>query len=135
MNNDKDIHDLFQAAKPELSSSDDFLAKLNTRLDEIDALETVMEYKRAAERRYKRAIAAAFGFGIVAGAAIVLSTLFSPTPNLAPMLQNLGISSEELGSTIESARTVLPQIRTYIIAAIPLLAIAAGLLTFNRLQE
>lgn len=141
-NNDKDIRDLFQAAKPELSSSEDFLEKLCTKLDEADAetagrytLEYVLEYKRTAERRYRRAIAAAFGIGLVAGMAVILSMMFSPAPNLAPMLESMGIDTEGIGTAIASGRTLLPQIMVFITAAIPLLAIAAGLLAIRNWQD
>ncbi|MCQ2144593.1 MAG: hypothetical protein MJY72_02505 [Bacteroidales bacterium] len=142
MNNDQDIRDLFQAAKPELSSSEDFLEKLCTKLDEVDAktadrytLEDVLEYKRAAERKYRRAIAAAFGIGLLAGITVILSMMFSPSVSLFPMLESLGLDTKEIGSVIESGKTLLPQIKLIIIAAIPLLSIAAGLFTIRSWQD
>lgn len=74
MMKDKALEELFLAQRPQFDDKDEFMARLNQKLD---AVEYLRQYEEANLRRYKYAMLAVFVAGIVVGGALlafVLST-------------------------------------------------------------
>lgn len=75
MTKDKELADLFLAAKPSFGDSDQFLASLNKRLD---AVEFLKQHEEACIRRYKYSMIAAFVLGILCGGGMLVFILSIP---------------------------------------------------------
>lgn len=75
MTKDKELADLFLAAKPSFDDRDQFLASLNKRLD---AVEFLKQHEEACIRRYKYCMVVAFVLGILCGGGLLAFILSIP---------------------------------------------------------
>lgn len=78
---DKALEELFLAQRPQFDDNDEFMARLNQKLD---AVEYLRQYEEANFRRYKYAMLAVFVAGIVVGGALLAFVL--STPSQLPLL-------------------------------------------------
>ncbi len=76
MMKDKALEELFLAQRPKFDDKDEFMARLNKKLD---AVEYLRQYEEANLRRYKYAMVAAFVAGIVFGGALLALVLSTPS--------------------------------------------------------
>ena len=76
MMKDKALEELFLAQRPQFDDKDEFMARLNKKLD---AVEYLRQYEEANLRRYKYAMVAAFVAGIVFGGALLALVLSTPS--------------------------------------------------------
>ena len=81
MMKDKALEELFLAQRPQFDDKDEFMARLNQKLD---AVEYLRQYEEANLRRYKYAMLAVFVAGIVVGGALLAFVL--STPSQLPLL-------------------------------------------------
>ena len=81
MMKDKALEELFLAQRPQFDDKDEFMARLNQKLD---AVEYLRQYEEANLCRYKYAMLAVFVAGIVVGGALLAFVL--STPSQLPLL-------------------------------------------------
>lgn len=96
---DKELKELFLAAKPKFDDSDKFIVQLNRRLD---AVEYLKQHEERTIRRYHYAIIAALVLGILCGGGAVALILSSP--DVLPVA--LDSSSESLFATERYSRLI-----------------------------
>lgn len=75
MTKDKQLEDLFLAAKPKFDDKDRFMKSLTRRLD---AVEYIKQHEEATLRRYRYAMVATFVLGILCGGGVVAYLLSTP---------------------------------------------------------
>ena len=73
---DKALEELFLAQRPQFDDKEEFMARLNKKLD---AVEYLRQYEEANLRRYKYAMVAVFVAGIVVGGGLLALVLSSPS--------------------------------------------------------
>ncbi len=90
MNDDIRLQELFDGYKPSLPDGDRFVSRLERKLALIDEIK---QAQTAQNRRYQRAVVAAFVVGIIVGVSLLFFTL--TTPVNAPLF-TLGVNSYPL---------------------------------------
>ena len=73
---DKELEQLFLAQRPSFDDKDEFMMRLERKLD---AVEYLRQYEEANLRRYKYAMIAAFVAGFIAGGALLALVLSTPS--------------------------------------------------------
>lgn len=81
MMKDKALEELFLAQRPQFDDKDEFMARLNKKLD---AVEYLRQYEEANLRRYKYAMMLAFAMGVVVGS--VMLAFILAVPNDTPLI-------------------------------------------------
>ena len=76
MMKDKALEKLFLAQRPHFDDKDEFMTRLNRKLD---AVEYLRQYEEATLRHYKYAMVAVFVAGIVVGGALFALVLSTPS--------------------------------------------------------
>jgi len=120
----------FRENRPAVSDSEDFMAKLSARLDEVDAskryvtVEEVLKLKAEAHKRTRLAVLGSLGVGVAAGACLALSLIFHPVD-----LQILGL---DVGETASAAKQFVDAFGNYIMFGVAALACGLGLLPVIR---
>lgn len=75
MMKDKELEQLFLAQRPSFDDKDEFMMRLERKLD---AIEYLRQYEEANLRHYKYAIVAAFAMGIIVGGGLLTFILQIP---------------------------------------------------------
>lgn len=75
MMKDKELEQLFLAQRPSFDDKDEFIMRLERKLD---AIEYLRQYEEANLRHYKYAIVAAFAMGIIVGGGLLAFILQIP---------------------------------------------------------
>ena len=101
MTKDKVLEELFLAQRPQFDDKEEFMVRLNRKLDVVEYLH---RYEEANLRRYKYAMVAVFVLGVVIGGALFAFVLSTP---LELPLFTFNASSGILLAIEQSSRTIV----------------------------
>ena len=127
MMKDKALEELFLAQRPQFDDKDEFMARLNQKLD---AVEYLRQYEEANLRRYKYAMLAVFVAGIVVGGALLAFVL--STPSQLPLL-TFHASSGILLAIEQYSRTVAT-ITLSLIVGLGIICIVSNILDIAQMK-